>query len=739
MKPTSFFDFITTTQQFLAKKRQRRLLVLKGDKNWAKSLLAQLPSFSLFMEHKEQNENTKTAATWLLFSEQFSVTPSLRINAKNYRHFLGTECDYLLFDGESFNVDAFAALSGTIKAGGLLFLLWPEKAEAEKLHANSLFLQRFDQQLFKDNEVIIIEPSTSLLEPAQHWQCVNENNVITPTSQNSAAIGATLPLPAYGCATVDQQRAVEAIEKVFSGHRNRPLVLTADRGRGKSSALAIACARLIKTAKQSINITITAPHQQALSVFFQQLKVSLPHAHHEQHKLIYCHNSMQIELTFVPVDKLIHDDIKTHFLLVDEAGAIPVYLLTALLQRYHRIVFSTTLHGYEGAGRGFTLKFLPHLKKIRPEFKTLHLNQPIRWAKADPLERFVFNSCLLNAELGAIETRESLIKDSKDDFFQLIDRASLASNEALLRQVFSVLVTAHYQTSPSDLALMLDNPKISIVAISRNNQVIAVALLIAEGNCTTGDVKAIAEGQRRLKDQFTPQSLLTHCGFKQAFNYRYLRIMRIAVHPSVQQQGIGSYFLGQISLFAQKQSFDFLATSFGATTTLLHFWLRNDYRIARVGFNKDHASGEHSVLLLNALNKQSKLFQGNVQQHFYRSFAYLLTDEYQTLATPIATLLLRYCPREQSKSVATIDQQVIEAFANKKQLYAASVYSLHLALLRYLATEKNINEQAVLAIVARVLQKQPVNSLCKQYGFTGKKAFNQYMVDFVNTYLKRLT
>jgi len=736
MKPDSFFDYITTTQQFLLEKRQRCMLVLKGDKTWAKSLLRQLPSFLASSEQLPEKNHEQAIIKrrkWLLFSASLT-TNHLIINNKNYRHYLGTECDYLLFDSDHFNVDAFAALSGTIKAGGLLFLLWPQNISDECSDTKNLFLQRFYQQLVNDDNVIIVAPSASQQEPAYNWQLVNHNSLLTKT----AAI-VTKPLKlAYGCVTYEQQLAVAAIEKVFSGHRNRPLVLTADRGRGKSSALAIACANIIQQAKQAVNITVTAPHQQALSVFFQQLKESLPQAHHEKHRVVYHQQKFQVNLTFIPVDKLFHDDINTHFLLVDEAGAIPVYLLTKLLQRYHRIVFSTTLHGYEGAGRGFTLKFLQHLQRIRPEFRRLHIKQPIRWATEDPLEQFVFSSCLLNAELSTITNKKDFDIAKQNFHFQHINRTTLARNEALLRQVFSILVTAHYQTSPSDLALMLDNPNVAIVALKQHEHIVAVALLITEGYCTNTEIKAIEAGKRRLKDQFTPQSLLTYGSFKQAFNYKYLRIMRIAVHPSVQHQGIGRYFLQQITLFAQKQQLDFLATSFGATTKLLRFWLSDHYNIARVGFNKDQASGEHSVLLLKALNKQSDKFMQTILQNFYRSFSYLLTDEYQYLATSVAILILRYCPKAQTSLLTKHDRQIIDAFANKKQLYATSVYSLHLALLRYLATEKNIDEQVVSAVVARVLQKHSIAALCKQYGFTGKKAFNQYLVDFTNTHLKRL-
>ena len=51
--------------------------------------------------------------------------------------------------------------------------------------------------------------------------------------------------------------------------------------------------------------------------------------------------------------------------------------------------------GVEFDSVGFSKK----LQNQKPNATKLHLNEPIRWAKNDPLEAFVFSSCLLNAGL----------------------------------------------------------------------------------------------------------------------------------------------------------------------------------------------------------------------------------------------------------------------------------------------------------------------------------------------------
>ncbi len=83
------------------------------------------------------------------------------------------------------------------------------------------------------------------------------------------------------------------------------------------------------------------------------------------------------------------------WLLVDEAAVIPLPLLQEYSQYFQHIIFSTTIHSYEGTGRGFELKFK---RKIHRTFQHFELKQPLRWQENDPLEHFIDDLLLLNAE-----------------------------------------------------------------------------------------------------------------------------------------------------------------------------------------------------------------------------------------------------------------------------------------------------------------------------------------------------
>ena len=700
---------------------ERRLVLLSGSDEWALSLLQTIDLVrDTFLDIPKQTPQlAKKPSACFIYGNSKVLPPNIQY--KRFRDKLGSESELIIFADSNMTVDAFAALSGTLKAGGIFFLVLPDIAKAQK---QSYFQTRL-------LSLIQIMPNHRIISQSQESINVNE---VTQTTTAPEQIQ-RYPL---SCVTEEQYAAVQAIEKVVSGHRKRPLVLTADRGRGKSSALAIACAALLRANEQKdFSLVITAPERQSLSVFFRQLTNSLPNVSVNGDTFTFG----KADLRFMPIDQLLIQPVKINLLLVDEAAAIPVYQLAELLNHYHRVVFSSTVHGYEGAGRGFTLKFKEVLNHVCPQWQSLHINQPIRWRDADPLEKLVFDACLLNAELIDISNIHV-----SNFACKVITASELVMNEALLSQVFSVLVTAHYQTKPSDLQLLLDNPQVQLVCLfsctDQESKVIAVALLMTEGKTkelAPSDITAIKSSQRRLKNQFLPQSLLSHCGFEQAFDFHYLRIMRIAVHPELQQQGLGSQLLTEIQTLAELQHVDFIGTSFGVNESLLSFWLKAGFATTRIGFTKDKASGEHSALLLKAINSANKPWQKQLNHNFYRSFDYLLIEEYNSLTSELVLLLLQQQPQEMLVSLSELDIANVKAFASGERLFSTCAFSLYLWLKHDLLAQARLCEQRkkqVLILIARLIQKYDVATVCQQYQLTGKKMLNQSMKTYVESRLK---
>ncbi len=734
-----FLSWFESFQQQTVTQNERRLIALVGDETWALSLLNSLPEFpSVDKASKTTYVNFIENKRWLIYSKS-SIIPA-NFNTKRFLDKLGTESDYVVFVDEDFNADALAALSGTLVAGGILFLIFVEQPSVER----SNFQQRFfryitDERYHQAHQVIY-----------QHKLFTAP--LIKVDQSLTMAMSTKLSVLNYQCATLEQVQAVDAVVKVVSGHRKRPLVLTADRGRGKSSALAIACANILLAEQRKTNnkllqrIVITAPDVQSLKVFFHQLQLSLPAADVHQHKLTYASGSVE----FIPVDQLLTRTIELPSLvLVDEAAAIPVYLLSKLLTRFHRMVFASTVHGYEGAGRGFTLKFKQILQKKCPQWRSLHIKQPIRWRENDPLEALIFDSCLLNADLPDVSYSEVI---SAQVVCKKVTVAELLQNEALLSQVFSVLVTAHYQTKPGDLAILLDNASIHLLvafADKKQLKVVGVVLLMAEGLVSNSavcasDIDAVINSQRRLKNQFLPQALLTYCGITQAFEFSYFRIMRIAVHVELQQQNIGSFLLDEVSKYAKAQGADFVGSSFGANTQLMRFWLNNHFKVIRLGFTLDKASGEHSALMLKALKSENTQQVIAMNDEFYRSFDYLLTDEYNRLSADLIALIQSYASSEKIPQLTDSDLHSIQSFVFGNSLYSSSAFSLYLWLKHHLIKDYQQSDlsgefkaqQFVNVLIARLMQKYAVSDICQQYGYSGKKALNSAIRQYIAKFIK---
>lgn len=736
---------------------ERRLIVLSGEESWAMSLIASVERASLTLKDDSSavlplSLPSSITRCYIYGDSQYFTA---NIDKKRYRDKLGSECEMLIFADSQFNLDAFAALSGTLKAGGIAFLIVPKIVNAP---CESFYFKRF-------YSLVKSMPSHTMITQSQQNLRLSLPLISALEEEEPCQPNNTYPLE---CLTEEQYLAVNAVEKVVTGHRKRPLVLTADRGRGKSSALAIACALLLKKNEHSqFSIIITAPDIQSLSVFFKQLIKSFPSAEHGLNKVIFG----KATLRFMAVDQLLKQKIKANLVLVDEAAAIPVYLLEQLINHYHRMVFSSTVHGYEGAGRGFTLKFQQSLDAVCPQWQNFHINDPIRWRQDDPLEKFVFDACLLNAELPILKsTAEN--KQQVDDncfdspvfnrydslVFNFIRAEELVNDEELLRKVFAILVTAHYQTKPSDLQLLLDNPHVQLVCLRSSkgldSDVLAVALLMNEGACQTvddDDIAAIKNSQRRLRNQFLPQSLFNHCGVEEAFSYRYLRIMRIAVHPQIQQQGIGSKLLKQIVLLGKRQGVDFVGSSFGVNTSLLSFWLKEGFSTIRIGFTKDKASGEHSALLLKTCNDSSSGVSASqlkelLHREFFRSFDYLLLEEYKALPSKLVQMLLQQQKREELTPLSSKDMANVKAFSQGERLYSSCVYSLYLWLKHDLLSEtmsytKSANiddERDCMVLIARLIQKHDSETVCNQYSLTGKKMLNQVMKNYISSRLHKI-
>ena len=683
--------WLPSKQQLIAH-RHRAAIVLCGERNWCQSQL-ELPQGNVL---------------WLGASAPEGTT---QVNAKQARQWLGQECDALVIDAfEGIDLNALGALAGTIKAGGRCWLLCPPLAQWPQLPDSQA--RRFC--VYPEDQ----SPTTSLLNQwlvntikASPFVIVVEQDKPLPQPALKAVIEPEFVFEHPTCLTQQQVMAVTRIRKVAEGHRKRPLVLTADRGRGKSSALGLAVAELLQAGKQ--HIIVSAPQLDSVQAVFARAREQLT-VETQTHTLLDCAEGT---LQFMAPDEIIRTRPKTDLLLIDEAAAIPAPMLTELLKHYSRIVFTSTISGYEGTGRGFEVRFKKTLSELTPQWQAWHMDTPIRWANGDPLEAFVNQALLLDTQ--AAEISDGVKK--REPIFSLLDKQTLVQQPRLLSQIIGLLTLAHYKTTPNDLRHLLDGNNIEVFVLSHADKVIGTALIAREGALPDDLAQAIFNGERRPRGHLLPQTLCYHAGFLAAAAPSYARVVRIAIHPDIQQQGLGSKILTELAQHYRQQGLDFVGSSFGATADLLRFWRRNGFIPARLGQTLEATSNEYSAVVLKPLSITARFLTRQLHHTFTSALPRQLTGHHQYLAPQALAELLKDTP---VKPLSPNELALLTSYLDHKREYEFAEEALHKVLLNALTGHEceQLSTQELQLMVDKVLRKHSWQTVVKSTGLTGKKA-----------------
>jgi tRNA(Met) cytidine acetyltransferase len=437
------------------------------------------------------------------------------------------------------------------------------------------------------------------------------------------------------CLTLDQARAVG---RLVGLRRRRPLVITADRGRGKTAALGIACARLLSAGETEL--LVTAPRVAALVPLFERLQAMCPGGNRVGNDFLLEGRRVSViapdALTAgVRARKLGGDG---SWLLVDEAAAIPAALLGEWLTAFPRIAFATTVHGYEGSGRGFALRFRERLEHQTPDWEPCHLGEPIRWASGDPLESLVTRLLLLDAEPGDVMAPEVPLE------YRTWRPGDLIHDEIHLQEMFGLLVQAHYRTTPADLRRLLDAPGIELSSLDAGGTPQAVLVTLEEGGFDSGLAEAVARGERRPRGHLMAQSLAAHAGSREALEGRLRRVLRIAVHSDRRREGLGSRLIEFAREQARKDGCQLLGASLGAEPGLIAFWQAMGWRAVRLGLSRETATGEHAVMMVMPLDDRGATLVSGLQARLHRQLPGLLAFELSDLDPLLVLALLSEFP-----------------------------------------------------------------------------------------------
>ncbi|MCB1754250.1 MAG: tRNA(Met) cytidine acetyltransferase [Gammaproteobacteria bacterium] len=704
--PVSFNDRLKSAVEKSRAAGHRLLLVIAGDQQralrLAESLLSQLPL-------KQP----------LVFDASGSTTSDLS-STQNAKSLLGSDTEAIIFNAwGGFDPDAFGILSGTVIGGGLFVLITPaldsleDFADPEKkrlavypLHSNNV-----DGRYLARLATIIRERI-----PTSHKTGQLDCRLLETTS---APVSQPQRLP-----TGDQQNVIDAIISLTEV-RDKPAVMmiSADRGRGKSSALGIAAAHLLQS-KHLNSIIVSAPSRSTLRSFFH-------------HATIQAEKTQLKNLNFIAPDALLADLPPADLLMIDEAAAIPLPLLAKALDAYPRIVFSSTLHGYEGAGRGFALRFKELLNRQRPDWQSITLKTPVRYAADDPLENFTDKLLMLDAELPDLEKIDDLRPE--DCAFRQLSADRLLSSEDELRNLFALLIQAHYQTRPLDLRHLLDGPNLSIHILEYQTLPVAAVLLASEGLIGDAALRdAIVHGERRPRGHLLPQLLAYQYMQAEFLEQKTARIVRIAVHPQLQHRGFGSRLLNELQHWCEKSGYHSLGSVFGMTTDLLAFWRKNGYQPLHLGSSRNASSAAYSALVFKPLGEPASALATYSRHYFVNRLGFRQshrnTEELATIINDKEIGAATDVSSVQPDSDKLI-QAEIESYVFRGRDFETAHYALSVFFGRQASALSRLPDKQKELIDAVVSGRQDFSDVCRRLGISGRKHAEALIKDAIEKIL----
>lgn len=551
---------------------------------------------------------------------------------------LGGTWDILIADfSKQFRANDLGRLVEVVRGGGLILFAIPPLeewlstlTEFQKRFVVPPFENRGVRHLFKRRFLSFLgAPGTFLMGDEIRGKLTGR------LSRDRRPLGRTGDPLLDLCATLDQQRAFSSMIEALT-ERKRAFILTANRGRGKSAVIGLALARIL-TKTRIKRAIITSPNLEGVQTLFEFLMRGLEAIGVEYEPLI--RNGMIIDVRFrggnaffLTPDSAAEVSVKLK--VVDEAAAIPISTLFRILNTSRFAIFSSTIHGYEGAGRGFTLRFLRRIRNSNLPYSEERMEEPIRYPPGDPVESWLYDVLLLNAEPG-----EPPRGDLEQAVFEALDLSSV--EESFLRKFYGIYVLAHYRNRPNDLATLLDAPHHFARVLKLGEEPVVSLHVAEEGGLPNSVLEDMVRGKRDLPGHMIPSRVVLHYDFKSFGRLRGWRIVRIATHPDLQGKGFGTKALEELEGEARSKEIDWVGAGFGTTAELLRFWVRNGYVPLHISPKRNPVSGEYSVLVVKPLSGKAENLVGEVVKEFKRRLLNSLHDVYFPLNPLVARYLLK--------------------------------------------------------------------------------------------------
>ncbi len=298
---------------------------------------------------------------------------------------LGEEHDLVVLDAfEGLQANTLAAAAEMVKGGGVLILAGRGWESFSAPGSTGLFARRLRRSIedMKVNRLVAAPSFTSLTRiergPERWWSGVRD------------ARGLPGWLTRLLCCD-DQAKVAREARRLVESYEAGVLLVTGDRGRGKSAAVGLALSLLI--AERLVgDVVVTAPSLHSVQTLFQWLARGLraagvrfrawgPGRIYEGLKGAWFRVRFLEPWRAEPAPLVV----------VEEAAAVGPARVRRLAGRTRNLIAVTTVHGYEGSGRYWLRVLLSQL----PSPRIVELETPVRYAPRDPLEELIYRLLLL--------------------------------------------------------------------------------------------------------------------------------------------------------------------------------------------------------------------------------------------------------------------------------------------------------------------------------------------------------
>ena len=708
----------------------RKLIWISGNKNWCTNnvnyLVNKLPQQSQNIVYCGTDDQTLT-------KQQVNVSSSSK--RAEIEQYLGTQCTVLIincFDG--FNPDIFCALCGTVQSPGIIVLMtphadqWPDYADPDYL---SLCSYPFTHKDINGRYIKYITHKLKNFEPSESIICLSEQQSQLHESINNSRSKLNQlfsdPASNYTKEMVfsrQHKQIIKSIKDLLDHRVSGVLILSGKRGRGKSSILGIALNMYAKNNNNPINVSVVSQTRSNVQPLLKQFsEAKLADTTHELSRQSLC-------LSYSPPDEFIKSHKNLDLLIIDEAASIPLPQLYKILDTYPDVILSTTTDGYEGTGMGFSSKLNTFLAQRNAPITKINLTQSLRWSENDAIEQLLDSTFMLknvDASKINIDHKELKLTELEVQSFEIqkLDRDNLITNPILISQLFTLLSSAHYRTTPDDLRFLLDAPDIELWVVQLNGEIIAAMMTAREGGLPEGLHEDIWLGKRRLRGHLLPQCLSAQCGFIQASRPHYKRILRIAVYPHYQKLGIGSKLVNQaFDQDIKLTDIDYYGVSFGFETKLFKFWNSLGFFCVKLGYRKNARSGSQSLIMLKPCSEEYSTLSKNVHKRYRDEIGYLSTHPELTHQSDNVCIDNGQKYTENYSQCENQDRLDIYSFAygNRQLAHCHWILSKYANQFLNNPDVRNlISTQQINLLTFKILQNKPWKKTADLLGYTGKK------------------